>query len=699
MANKKTGRTITYVGSGYKALGQIDSESPEAMEIGRNIHQAIKGIPEKLANEALDKIKQKVSLGENGQALGILKENAFFLRHIKDKQALQVIESINTNDLSRDSKKDHLLYTLAVASRIDDLPKVIQLIEKLETEFKEDLDENYRHGFTLEKARFAQKEGKRSVAVLHYQQLTNMEGVSARDAAVAYQGLAELSGSKEDTALYCKFSADKFLEAGITDGAIANLMELSRLQALRSPRAALESIETCLSLAGSDELFDKHTKANLLQDKADYLDKIGEKHDALLAIEEAIRFDQNVFGAEINLHRSFLIASELSAFLGLDEKRESYREKAKQLESTIDDELFKLRIKVSNYYECNEKLNAELLNEVMQSGDSSFISAVLLKESTSSSNTLIETVNLLENALRQLEKRDNNEISSLIHFHFGLVYQEQGMVTEAEESYKKSLNKNPYNYPAANNLASIYFENKLWEKAENFFSNRIELLGELPNMCFGYGKALYERKKYSEALYYLNKANQNMSGLKELKDSCINHLPTTVIESNFTRTVVQKITSDNLLEALRDFSETVSSQSRMYFWKSDGKGEHKWAANPEEIGKQLLITFLHAKFGRDNLEVIQEAQAGAGYIDLYLLLAGGLKVVIELKMCGAPYSSSYAISGEHQIIHYQTNKNCNLGYLIVFDGRKRDFGKGFKEVQVIDNKTIYSIAVDVQSKI
>jgi hypothetical protein len=137
----------------------------------------------------------------------------------------------------------------------------------------------------------------------------------------------------------------------------------------------------------------------------------------------------------------------------------------------------------------------------------------------------------------------------------------------------------------------------------------------------------------------------------------------------------------------------------MYFWKNDS-GKYKWDTKPEEKGKQFLITALEMKYGKDSIEIIQERIAGAGIIDLYLILRGGLKIVVELKICGGDgYSSTYAISGEDQLVHYLNNISTKIGFLIVFDGRSLDFGKGFKTVQSINDLTIFTTAIEMTPKI
>jgi hypothetical protein len=88
----------------------------------------------------------------------------------------------------------------------------------------------------------------------------------------------------------------------------------------------------------------------------------------------------------------------------------------------------------------------------------------------------------------------------------------------------------------------------------------------------------------------------------------------------------------------------------------------------------LLHTFLKGRF-LEQVNVFEELDSGAGRLDLYVQLRGGLTAILELKMCGGGYSSNYAASGETQLVHYMKNRDSKLGYLVVFDARSRDFGK------------------------
>jgi hypothetical protein len=128
------------------------------------------------------------------------------------------------------------------------------------------------------------------------------------------------------------------------------------------------------------------------------------------------------------------------------------------------------------------------------------------------------------------------------------------------------------------------------------------------------------------------------------------------------------VSRDEFDAALKEFSRFVSGAKRMTFWRKDDAGKRAWVQRPEAHAQNLLHTYMHAKFG-ERVEIFEELDTGAGRLDLYIKLSGGLSIVLELKMCGAGYSSDYAASGETQLVHYMDNRKTHLGYLVVFDAR------------------------------
>lgn len=168
---------------------------------------------------------------------------------------------------------------------------------------------------------------------------------------------------------------------------------------------------------------------------------------------------------------------------------------------------------------------------------------------------------------------------------------------------------------------------------------------------------------------------------------------------------LQQLCSDTTIaEALRlssgcfeDFARGIKCDQRMSFWQSDKVSQsHKWISRPEKFAKDLLLTFLNARFGT-SICAFEEIKSGAGRIDVLIIMPDDQKVIVELKMCGNGYSEARAKDGREQIKHYLENKNAKLGYLIVFDSRSRNFSKGLQsDTENIDGLSVTTIVVDVR---
>ena len=132
----------------------------------------------------------------------------------------------------------------------------------------------------------------------------------------------------------------------------------------------------------------------------------------------------------------------------------------------------------------------------------------------------------------------------------------------------------------------------------------------------------------------------------------------------------------------------------MSFWQTKA-GKKKWVQRPESHAKNLLQTFLRGRF-EDKISQFEEITAGAGKADIFIIFADGKKVVIELKICGDGYSLNYAKEGWLQLIHYMENRKSKIGYLVVFDSRKKDFSKNIPEYEKINDLEMKSFIIDVR---
>jgi hypothetical protein len=156
------------------------------------------------------------------------------------------------------------------------------------------------------------------------------------------------------------------------------------------------------------------------------------------------------------------------------------------------------------------------------------------------------------------------------------------------------------------------------------------------------------------------------------------------------------VTREEFEKTLHEFARFISAAKRTAFWAKK-EADYEWIAKPESWAKHLMHTFLQARFG-ERVEIFEELPTGAGRLDLYVKLIGGLSIVVELKMCGFRYSGPYAAAGEDQIIHYMENRQTNLGYLVVFDARLDTFSRPLLSASAGPH-TVIEVFIDVRPRV
>lgn len=149
-----------------------------------------------------------------------------------------------------------------------------------------------------------------------------------------------------------------------------------------------------------------------------------------------------------------------------------------------------------------------------------------------------------------------------------------------------------------------------------------------------------------------------------------------------------------LHKAIEDFAYFIESSLRSSFWRYK-EGKHRWISSPERHAQRLLMAALNGSYGGKGY-TLEEINSGAGRSDIFFIAPDGTTAIIELKMCGSNYSSNYAQDGLQQLLHYMENRQAKIGYLIVFDARVRDFGKGFDQAQTSKGFVINTKVIDVR---
>lgn len=682
-----------------KTIAKLEGEATESNEIAIEITNIIGNVFNNLSDKWLSNFTNEIEKSNFDEAYKIFEKNKETLQHSKKVDDLKSLKRMDFSKLDTYKRKDFLIFLIFFSSMVKDRTDILSYIDCLLKNYSDDLDTDLLQNIILEKANCLANDGHINIARINYNKVLNTEGVSPATTAWAYQGLSIIAVTDLDRIKYAQNAADFHFQSGNKIEAIKNLIEISNFKGNIEPSEAIIILDRCIALYEEKSLVDRELLASLIHKKSSYLYKIKQIKDALALAERACDLRRGLIGNEIELCSSLSLAEILADLDEQKDKVDKYRSEYEILKVKIKDKNFNLREKISLLIKNSEFLDDELLAVVLDSNDKDLIISILLYQSTNKELSLDDAMTLLDKCRVYAEEEKSNDILDVIYFSIAEKYRIEGLYDEAYTFYNKSLQVNQFNQSSGQNCIAMLFQEKKWQQAQFFLKERIEIIGELPNVCFAYGRALFEDKQYGKALKYFNKSDKNISKLAEYKSMCIDNLDDSeLVRTNMEDNKKRELTVNDFFDILKEFSRTISASSRMFFWeKADDKKTYKWTTKPEEKSKQLLINFLTGKLGFDSTEIIQECKAGAGYIDLYIILPGGLKVVVELKMCGGSgYSSGYALSGESQIIHYQQNKSTKLGFLVVFDGRLRDYGKNFKEIQNVDGHTIYTVAIDMR---
>lgn len=637
------------------------------------------------------------------RAAYILLEKNFGTISFSDRKILDALLSLDVKALEEAEKKKLGIYLVAAANRENRTGDIEARLELYIGEFENVLENGLKQAILLASANASAVNSKFNVARTRYYHVLNDSHTSIVNQAYALRGLSMISSDAQEMVEYRKRGIDKFLEAGERQEAVGDLAYLARYFGKDDPSQAVDLIDRAIQLYDLNTKLSKEYAASLYHTKAAYLHSIRQNDDALQAAEKACALRENLIGNEHEAFSTYALAEAICRIVKNSEKEKYYADKLAQLTPLIKTQEFLLQEKLTTAIARGELVSDELLAEIEKSGTTNHKFGAYLIKGTHQSKTFEEKLVWLDKAVVLLNEREfTNQHYSILYYSIAEEWRKQGSVDIARKNYETSLHYNPFQYLSIQNCGAMLWGAKRWDDSVEFFKKQIDRFGDSPVLSYAYGRSLLEVSRFNEAFPYLKKAKGKVQGLdvdpyllKCLEE--VNDLqPETVKE---TKPVETRVSLEAFKNCIEEFARSVSSNSRMHFWQSIPGGGHKWKPFPEETGKQLLITALNMKFGNDAIEIIQERPAGAGIIDLYIILRGGTKVVLELKMCGANYSSTYAISGEDQLVHYIKNSQTRLGYLIVFDGRIKDFGKGLKPVQGIGNATIFTTAIQIAPKI
>lgn len=512
-------------------------------------------------------------------------------------------------------------------------------------------------------------------------------------------------------------AADAFLVGGKKREFVTSKVLLSNRVRNSNPEQAIVYLEEAIGVLNEEDLQEREWLARLALNKAQIYHTCGQHEAAVDEAERSIdlRGKNATIGNEAARIASLNSALLFSEHIEVDDSRratyDKYEVMIAELENGMlvkDQPSYLLRKKLSQaLVDKDVGMLKELETDVMEERDvdiraSYWISRVLAKTDA----TFLGKLELTEKAWSEASAgKASYDLMAAICSLFADLYLENQDTDKALYWYKESLYYNPFLWHCRQNYLALLWGDERWDDAVKFLESQRERFGDMPSLLFAYGKSLVEAGRSGEALPILwqaQKKSPEASYIKTYISKAMDNFDGTVVTAEEIGEAVvpsDGVTLTALEECLKDFVKFVSQDKRMSFWRYDPQQKgHKWVKSPEQHGQNLLHTFIKSRFG-SRVEAIEEVDTGAGRIDIYLRFENGLKTIIELKLCGGGYSKDYAVSGIEQLTHYLENKQTHLGYLLIFDGRMRDCGKGIDATYPYQNYTIRSFVADIRPKV
>ncbi|KAB8051646.1 hypothetical protein GCN78_11530 [Janthinobacterium rivuli] len=691
----------------HRSLHEQESMSGD---IQKNIFDAIASIFTEPANALASKVNEFASQGEHQAAVDAVmlarEEGLSFL----SKPPMALLDALCLIDISC---LDYNARLCVCESRIA-VATQLGKYDVAETDARELLlDKNWCNGkkrISLENiiAIAANGRGESETALSIWRRLSATEKVEAVERAWIWRNISlALPYDDLEARQAARSSVDAFLEAGDKIEAATSLMQLSYLLEHEGPSAALEQLDAMLEIVDQNGLIGTELRAALHHARGNRYRELQDWKAAMEEAERAIALRENVLGAEEMLISSLHLASQAARNMGLLGRSENFDLEAKKYEVSKSPIYYSLVRKILGQFESFTLETAEsLLEEARSLNNISLICGIQILIATHNPLfTVTDRLGMLEGLLRELENRVGSENEkNPVMIAIATVLHSDGQYMRAASWFRKILLDKPLDVAARDMLIDCLWKSNDWNGAAVFLKEQIRRSGELPGLMYAYGRSLVELGDNNTAILVLTKTVKISKGnekfLKlviELRERALDGGGTMPSVSQDSPTI-HHVGRKELEEALLDYAKFIASDKRMMFWKYNrDQSDYEWTLRPEKLAQDFLHAFLKARF-RDRISIFEELATGAGRLDILLKFDGGLSSIIELKMCGFGYSSTYAASGEEQILHYMKNRSCHLGYLVVHDSRLDQFSSALLVPERDSKNSVWEIFIDVRPR-
>lgn len=678
-------------------------------DLERKIHESMKGALRKDAIELTAKLEQLIAAGGHEEAgKAVLEAESGLAFHAGANGAMfEALQAIDADKLSGTDRTRVLEIRVVVGSMLGHYVDIEADITQLLME--QSLDDERRVSLQNAVGIVAAQKGQTETALSIWRKLLKQpERIHAGERGWMWRNIGKsLPVSDPEALRAARQSADAFLEAGDKVEAARSLMMASKLLEHENAKQAIEQLDTMLTFIGENGLKDKQLLAALHHAKGNRLRELRDHEAALKSAMDAVKLLRGVLGLEEQLLSSLYLAQMEAQVSGDKPLASQLDEEAKALENSSGSKHFALSRRIPQLQENYSQETAEqLLAEARALGSLELVSAVrtlaaIARPDFDATARLRE----LEDVLRELKSGSAAEgATEPVLLAISHVLADEGEYERSAIWLRKLLAINPLQLDARDQLIDLLWQDENWGDAATFLADQLKRHGEQPGLLFAYGKSLLNSGDASAALAAFQKC---------LKHPIKEDIRTAAIEfreqalelgakpSAETRPLTPEgaVLREEIADALQDFARFISSDKRMVFWvPPEMDKDYTWAERPERRAQDLLHTFLKARL-QHRISIYEEVSTGAGRLDILLRVEGGLSVIIELKMCGFGYPSTYAALGADQIRHYMDNRSVRIGYLVVMDARLNDYGNALLQLNSDQLNTVSEILVDIRPRV